>query len=35
MDGGISSVHQPWYADSAVTHPDMVEADFGEDLGEA
>jgi NAD(P)-dependent dehydrogenase (short-subunit alcohol dehydrogenase family) len=35
MDGGISSVHQPWYAESAVTHPDMVEADFGEDLGEA
>jgi NAD(P)-dependent dehydrogenase (short-subunit alcohol dehydrogenase family) len=34
MDGGISSVHQPWYADSAVTHPDMVEEDFGEDLGE-
>jgi NAD(P)-dependent dehydrogenase (short-subunit alcohol dehydrogenase family) len=28
IDGGTSSVHQPWYVDSAVLHPDLVGPDF-------
>ena len=32
MDGGTSTVHQSWYVDSAVLHPGMVEADFGQDV---
>ena len=27
MDGGGSSVHQPWYADAAVLHPEVVGRD--------
>ncbi len=29
MDGGTSSVHQPWYADSHIIHPELVEEGFG------
>jgi NAD(P)-dependent dehydrogenase (short-subunit alcohol dehydrogenase family) len=28
VDGGCSTVHQPWYVDSAVLHPDLVGPDF-------
>jgi NAD(P)-dependent dehydrogenase (short-subunit alcohol dehydrogenase family) len=28
IDGGTSSVHQPWYVDSAVLHPDLVGSNF-------
>jgi NAD(P)-dependent dehydrogenase (short-subunit alcohol dehydrogenase family) len=30
VDGGCSTVHQPWYVDSRTLHPDLVEATFNE-----
>jgi hypothetical protein len=28
VDGGCSTVHQPWYVDARTLHPDLVEDGF-------